>query len=167
MAKIVLDNVASGYNLSKINKNFQRIADELQSKVLYRNNPGGEPNSLKTDLDMNSKNILNAGQVHAQSIMKDGVDYVVLIQGYAKDAEQSAVNSLASSLLSAASANAAATSAGNAKGYAESTAEYYALTDAIKTSLAGGTIGFDSPAYDFGSVATETTYFNRDFGSIA
>lgn len=59
MAKIELPNVSSGYNLQIINDNFQKIEEELQSKVLYRNNPTGEPNTLETDLDVNSKRLIN------------------------------------------------------------------------------------------------------------
>lgn len=59
MTKLVLDNVVGGFNLNKINSNFQKIEDELQNKVLYRNNPVGEPNGLSADIDANSKRILN------------------------------------------------------------------------------------------------------------
>lgn len=59
MSKIDLDPITSGYNLSKINANFQKVEDELNNKVLYRNPPAGEPNSMSSNLDMNGKQILN------------------------------------------------------------------------------------------------------------
>jgi hypothetical protein len=59
MTKIVLDDIAGGYNLSVINDNFQKIEDEFNNKVLYRNNPVGEPNSLQTNVDVNGKVIYN------------------------------------------------------------------------------------------------------------
>lgn len=59
MSKIELDNVLSGYNLSKINSNFQKIEDELNNKVMYRNPPVGEPNQLEQDVDANGKRIYN------------------------------------------------------------------------------------------------------------
>lgn len=59
MTKLVLDNVVGGFNLNKINSNFQKIEDELQNKVLYRDNPVGEPNGMITNLDMNGKRVLN------------------------------------------------------------------------------------------------------------
>lgn len=59
MAKIVLDTVTGGYDLSVINNNFDKIETELQNKVLYRNNPVGEPNTLETDVDANGKRIYN------------------------------------------------------------------------------------------------------------
>lgn len=59
MAKITPLTIAGGYNLSTINTNFQELADELQDKVLYRDNPVGEPNTMENDMDMNSYRILN------------------------------------------------------------------------------------------------------------
>lgn len=59
MSKITLDSVASGYDLSKINNNFQTIEDELNDKVLYRNNPVGEVNTLITAIDCNDKSLYN------------------------------------------------------------------------------------------------------------
>lgn len=59
MAKIVLDPVGSGYNLTKINENFQAIEDELNDKVLYRDNPEGEPNTWETTQDANSQRLIN------------------------------------------------------------------------------------------------------------
>lgn len=45
--------------ITGINANFQSIEDELNNKVLYRNNPTGEPNSMNNDLDMNGKRVFN------------------------------------------------------------------------------------------------------------
>jgi len=59
MSKITLENIASGYNLSKINNNFQKIATELNNKVLYRNPPAGEDNRLQANIDANSQRIYN------------------------------------------------------------------------------------------------------------
>lgn len=58
--KVVLSDVASGFNLQAINNNFQTIAGELNNKVLYRANPIGEPDQMiGTNLDMNGNGILN------------------------------------------------------------------------------------------------------------
>lgn len=59
MSKIVLDSVVSGYDLSKVNSNFQKIQAELNEKVLYRDAPLGEPNTLEKDIDANGFSILN------------------------------------------------------------------------------------------------------------
>ena len=59
MSKIDLDQITSGYNLSKINSNFQKIEDTLNQEVLYRKNYVGEPNEMRTNLDMNGNKILN------------------------------------------------------------------------------------------------------------
>lgn len=91
MTKLVLDSVASGYDLSKINSNFQAIQEELQDKVLYRDNPEGEPNTLETDLDANGKSIYNLSSIQIQGYS----DLGSLITGVeaAKDfAEASAID---------------------------------------------------------------------------
>lgn len=59
MAKINLPTITSGYNLTKLNEALQQIEDEFNDKVLYRDNPEGEDNSLQSDIDFNSKKILN------------------------------------------------------------------------------------------------------------
>lgn len=57
---IVLNDVTSGYNLSTINSNFQKIEDYINDKVLTRANTGvaGEA-MMERDLDMNGHLILN------------------------------------------------------------------------------------------------------------
>ena len=59
MSKITLDSVASGYDLSKVNANFQKIQTEFNNKVLYRDNPVGEVNTLQTSVDVNDQVIYN------------------------------------------------------------------------------------------------------------
>lgn len=76
MSKIDLDPITSGYNLSKINSNFQKIEDELNNKVLYRDSPAGEPNSMSSNLDMNSKAILNANKISSNILELGGVQVV-------------------------------------------------------------------------------------------
>jgi len=76
VSKIDLDPITSGYNLSKINANFQKLEDELNNKVLYRNSPAGEPNSMSSNLDMNSKSILNANKISSNILELGGVQVV-------------------------------------------------------------------------------------------
>lgn len=57
--KIELDDVTSGYNLSKINSNFQTIEDTLNDRVLFRTNTVGTPNQLESNIDANDKRIYN------------------------------------------------------------------------------------------------------------
>lgn len=76
MSKIDLDPITSGYNLSKINSNFQKVEDELNNKVLYRDSPAGEPNSMSSNLDMNSRSILNASKISSNVLELGGVQVV-------------------------------------------------------------------------------------------
>ena len=77
MSKVVLADTISGYNLSVINSNFDKIEDALNSKVLYRDNPDGEPNSMADPLDMNGQRIINLpvpGSLNDAARMQDVVD---------------------------------------------------------------------------------------------
>lgn len=65
--KLTLADTASGYNLSPINNNFSLIQTELQDRVLYRDNPSGEPNFMEQELDMNNYRIYNVADGIAPS----------------------------------------------------------------------------------------------------
>ena len=58
MAKITLNDITSGYNVNRINSNFQAIEDAINNELLSRN-PQGEANSLQDLIDMNSNRIIN------------------------------------------------------------------------------------------------------------
>ena len=82
MAKISFSNIESGYaSISLLNASFDTIENEFQNKVLYRDNPTGEPNQMENDLDLNSNNLLNVGTVNATNFLVNGVDYVATMQG--------------------------------------------------------------------------------------
>ena len=54
MAKITLPTIAAGFaSNTAFNTAFDSIEAEFQSKVLYRDNPAGEPNTMQNSLDMN------------------------------------------------------------------------------------------------------------------
>lgn len=60
MAKVTLNDLTSNYGSQALhNANNTTIEDELNNKVLYRNNPSGEPNQMENEIDMNSNKILN------------------------------------------------------------------------------------------------------------
>lgn len=76
MAKINISNITSGYaSTTALNNAFDAIETQLNSKVLYRDNPSGEPNQMENDLDMNGNAILNAGTVYV-----NGEDLLTLMQ---------------------------------------------------------------------------------------
>lgn len=76
MAKITLDQITGGYDLSKINTNFDKIEAELQNKVLYRDNPVGEANTMEDDLDMNANTIYNAASISTNALTINGQEVV-------------------------------------------------------------------------------------------
>jgi len=57
--KLTLADTQSGYDLTPINNNFQLIESEFQNKVLYRDNPDGEPNHMENPIDMNGYTVYN------------------------------------------------------------------------------------------------------------
>ena len=60
MAKLTLTDASGGFNsTAQLNANNTLLETEFQDKVLYRNNPTGEPNQMENNLDMNSNRILN------------------------------------------------------------------------------------------------------------
>jgi len=81
MAKITVSDIASGYaSTTALNASFNQIEDEFNNKVLYRNNPSGEPNQMLNDFDMNNNDILNAGGLSVTSLTVNGVDYLTSMQ---------------------------------------------------------------------------------------
>lgn len=73
MAKLTLTDLTGGYGaVTSLNNNFDSIESEFQSKVLYRDNPSGEPNQMENDLDMNSNDILNASEVDTAQLRLNG-----------------------------------------------------------------------------------------------
>lgn len=64
------DDVASGFNLSKLNSNFDKVDVALQD-ALSRSGTG--PNQMEADIDLNSNDLLNVGSIDAERIIVDGV----------------------------------------------------------------------------------------------
>ena len=74
MAKITITDLSTLVGaVNDVNNKFQQIEDELNNKVLYRDNPVGEDNSLQTDIDLNNNDILNVGTIDAQTMTIGGL----------------------------------------------------------------------------------------------
>ena len=99
MSKVELPTITSGYNLSTINNNFQKVEEELNNKVLYREHDNGEPNHMKVDLDMNSHGIINVGSVHTSKLFLGGEEAIP--EGLVNEAALNALNEFKVELLSA------------------------------------------------------------------
>lgn len=83
---IELDPITSGFNLSKINNNFDKVENELNNNVLRRNGLAiGETNHMEVNLDMNSFAILNAF-VNGVSL-DDIIDRLLSLESLAEDLE--------------------------------------------------------------------------------
>lgn len=56
-----------------MNENFQKIEREFNEKTLRRDGLGnGEPNHMEVDLDMNSQDVINVGNVSAKEVFIEG-----------------------------------------------------------------------------------------------
>lgn len=118
MAKIVLNDVTNLNALAVINNNFDKLEQELQNKVMYRDNPTGEPNTLESDVDANGNSLYNVQDLTiAGSFTVAGQDvgsYIGQAQEAAEEAAQSATaaaNAAAASQASAVTADASADAA--------------------------------------------------------
>lgn len=76
MAKITTTDLTTLANdtsaTNTVNLNSQALATELNDKVLYRNNPVGEPNQMENDLDLNSNDILNVASLQTTTLKLNG-----------------------------------------------------------------------------------------------
>lgn len=140
MAKFTINDITSGYaSTTALNTAFNAIESEFQNKVLYRNNPAGEPNTMENDLDFNSNDILNVGTANVTSIVVNGIDLtaqVALAQTYATNAAASATAAATSETNAASSASSASASATTAstQASAASTSATAAATSATSAS---------------------------------
>lgn len=166
--KIVLDNVVSGFNLSKINDNFQRIQDELNNKVLYRDCPDGETNTVKTGFDMNGTDIVNIGTLGVtKSLAVNGVDLatqVTLAQTAATSASGSATAAQTAQTNATASASNAATSANNAAASAAQALTYAGQATVGQINADWNVTDNTQKAYIFNKPDL-TTYLKTDFSN--
>lgn len=147
MSKIVLNDVTNLNALSVINDNFDKLEQELQNKVLYRDNPDGEPNTLESDVDANGNSLYNIQHLTINGAFTVQGEDVGAFIGQAADAAADA----------AASATAAANSATAASGSAsaaDASADAAAASEAVATTKAGEASSSASSASSSASTAT-------------
>jgi polygalacturonase len=71
MAKLTLNTIGSRYgSIDALNDNFDAIEQALENTFSL---DGTSPNALEADLDMNSNDILNAGEVSTETLRINGV----------------------------------------------------------------------------------------------
>lgn len=93
MAKIVLPTITSGFqSASQLSAGFDAIEAELQNKVLYRDNPDGEPNVMQNDIDLNNNDLLNVGTINAANIAIEGTDLQAQVDAAAASAAAAALS---------------------------------------------------------------------------
>lgn len=134
MAKLTLTTISGGYaSVSQLNNNFDLIETALENTL---SRDGTTPNQMEADLDLNSNDILNAGDISAQDIIVDGQSF--------SDAITDAQNSAASAAVAAQAAIDAA-----------------AIISGTACCLDSATSFFD-----FGLITDTAALFPTDFGSV-
>lgn len=76
--EVALDTVGSGYNLSKINRNFTAIQVALEDAL---SRSGSSPNMMTTNFDLNSNDLLNGGTGTFDRLIIGGVDFSDITTG--------------------------------------------------------------------------------------
>jgi len=162
MAKITLPTIAAGYaSNSAFNTAFAQIDAEFQGKVLYRNNPSGEPNTMQNLLDMNSNPINNVTMLTATGITVAGVNLTAKVA----EAAASATAAAASAAAAVVSKNAAAASATAAEGYVDTFDDKY-----LGSKSSAPTVDNDGNALTDGALYFNTSsniMFVYDLGTTA
>ena len=83
MSTLILDKVLSGYNLAKVNDNFERIEKAFNEALLHRDGS----KSLTSDLDVNSQKLLNVAGIEiggvdiTQAVSQLRTEYESIISG--------------------------------------------------------------------------------------
>lgn len=176
MSKIVLNDVTNLSSLSVINDNFDKIEQELQNKVHYRDNPEGEPNTFENDVDLNGNNIYNVENltvansftVNGKNIEEVVDDAIAGIEQSAESAANSATaaaNSAASAFSSAASVTASAATATTKASEASTSATNAGNSATAAATSATAASGSASAAAS--SASTATTQASNAAGSAS
>ncbi len=63
--------IVSGYQTSKINSNFEAIAEALDDSL---SRSGTSPNTMEADLDLNGHSLLNVDALSVDSLIVDGIE---------------------------------------------------------------------------------------------
>lgn len=137
MAKIELNSVTSGYNLSAINDNFQKIEDELKNKVMYVD----EVSPMERPLDMNGEDILNTDtltvnqiQLGSEVLVEETISELNAARDEAVQSASNASSSAASALSSENTASSAALSASLSAQAANEVAQFLDGNPALDSS---------------------------------
>lgn len=147
MAKITLPSISSGYaTTTQLNNAFTQLEDELQDKVLYRDNPSGEPNTMENDLDMNSNSIQNVDDLECNTISVGGTSLTAQVAAAAASATSAA--------------NSATAASGSATSAASSAASAATIYDNFDDRYLGQKSSAPSVDNDGNTLLTGALYFN-------
>lgn len=179
-----LNNVSSGYSTGIINDNFQSLEEYINSKLLNRDGTEvGEANQMQLTLDMNSHDVINVGELRADSLtlsgdnqsfleqimqaVEDSEDWSLVSKAWATTAEDTPVeNGLFSSFHYSQKSEEYATDSSNSAASAEASKE--GAQNAEAQAQAYSELGLATgDAFDLGFVSDDIIYFPTDWGNVA
>lgn len=169
---VTLNDVTSGFNLDKINQNFELIDTALQ-KALSRD--GTTPNQMEADIDLNGYDLLNVGELSADSIVLDGNSldtFLTLIQASEAAAADSADNAATSESNAASSASSVASSATSASNSASSastsaSAAYTSETNAAASASSAATSASNAATSETNAASSEASAATSETNAAA
>lgn len=129
--KIELQPVTNTDTISTINANFALLEAEFQDKVLYRDNPLGETNTVTNNLDLDGNDVFNVNTVRTENLFVNDVDINDFTSAGAIEAAEQAEAAAALATIAANNANGAATAAGT-----QATSALEAANDAADSAAA-------------------------------
>ena len=138
MAKITLNSIVKSTDVTSINDNFKKLETLINNQIYFRDNPAGEPNQLKTDLDTNGKRIFNLPEPISdlEPVRFKDVDGLPEAAANAIEAAEDAVAAAAVAQLAATSAGTSEANAANS----ETAAQTYATAAYNNSRLTVGTV---------------------------
>jgi hypothetical protein len=81
MSKVSLERVNSSFGFqAAFNRVLEQIEEEFSERVLYRDNPLSEANSMNSDLDMAGNDVINIGTISAKDFRVGGADITNSLQ---------------------------------------------------------------------------------------
>lgn len=159
--KLTLNPVTNINSITTINDNFDRIEQIVQDRILFRDNPVGEPNTLEDDLDVNGKILYNVGGIDTPDGLFAPIEKVI---EYTEIAENAAIVASEAAETATTKAGTATTQAGLATTAATNAAASY---DSFDDRYLGAKASAPTLDNDGNTIIEGALYFNSTSGVMS
>lgn len=152
--KLTLNPVTNINSITTINDNFDKIEQIVQDRILFRDNPVGEPNTLEDDLDVNGKILYNVGGIETPDGLFAPIEKIIEYTEIAEDA----------AIVASEAAETATTQAGLATTAATNAADSY---DSFDVRYLGAKASAPTLDNDGNAIIEGALYFNSTSGIMS